>query len=172
FFFLDVEPSQIEEFKEIASNADTARALNITPSLRGRIVEINGIAASKALVDKNESWVINSDRGFTYTSTLPSHSEVIEGEWWGNAYEGAPIVSIATNVQRAFNIGVGDEITVNILGRNIVATVANVRDVSWGSFTLNFAVTFAPNIIKDIPSNYIATIIVDEDKEEALQNKL
>ncbi len=172
FFFLDIEPAQLEQFKQITNKIETARGLNIVPSLRGRIVSINGVPAREALIDKNEGWIVRSDRGFTYTSDLPANSEIVEGEWWSKDYKGKPIVSIATNVQRAFDIGVGDEIIVNIFGKKIKAEVANVRDVSWESFTLNFAITFAPSVVNEIPSNYIATLVVDEDHEETLQNKL
>jgi len=171
FFFLDVQPNQLENFKKEIGTTPTAHNLKIMPSFRGRIVAVNGKDAKEALVDKNESWVINSDRGFTYNDTLPANSEILEGKWWDNNYKGKPIISIASNVQKAFNIGVGDRLTVRILGKEIEAEVANVREVSWSSFTLNFATTFAPGALEDLPGSYIATVIVDKEQEETLQNK-
>jgi putative ABC transport system permease protein len=172
FFFLDIQPDQRDAFKVLATAEPSARNLVMMPSFRGRIVEVNGKKAEDSLVDKNESWVINSDRGFTYTGELPAYSHITAGKWWDKNYSGPPIVSIATNVARAFNIGVGDKITLNILGSDITATVANVRDIDWSSFTMNFAITFAPGLLEKAPATYLASVIVDKDHEEDLQEKI
>ena len=172
FFFLDIEPGQKDKFKAMIEAEPSARALVMMPSFRGRIIRVNDKSAEEALVDPNENWVINSDRGFTYTADLPAYSRVTEGEWWARDYSGPPIISIATNVAKAFDIGVGDTLTVNVLGMDITATVANVREIDWASFTMNFAVTFAPGILEKAPANYVATAIIGQDREEALQTAL
>jgi len=172
FFFMDIQFSQRDAFKALSSAEPSAHNLVMMPSFRGRIVEVNGKKAEDALVDKNESWVINSDRGFTYTGELPANSHITAGKWWDKNYSGPPIVSIATNVARAFGIGVGDKITLNILGTDITATVANVRDIDWSTFTMNFAITFAPGMLEKAPATYLATVIVSKDNEEDLQEKI
>ncbi|MFH1158304.1 MAG: FtsX-like permease family protein [Pseudomonadota bacterium] len=169
FFFLDIEPGQREDFRKMMAAEPSARGLVMMPSLRGRIVSVNGKKAEEALVDQGESWVINSDRGITWTGALPAYSRVVAGKWWDGNYSGPPIVSIATNVARAFDIGVGDGITVNILGTDIAAKVANVREIDWASFTMNFAITFAPGLLEKIPSNYLATVILSPAREEEMQ---
>lgn len=172
FFFLDIQPDQQAAFKSFLEQQPTVRGLQMTPSLRGRITAVNGKKAEEALVDKSESWVISSDRGFTYTGELPAYSRITAGKWWDKDYKGEPIVSIATAVAKAFNIGVGDKITVSILGMEITATVANVREVDWASFTMNFAVTFAPGLLEKAPANFIGTVIVDKEQEEPLQTAI
>ena len=124
------------------------------------------------LKNEEDAWVMRGDRGFTYTDTLPDNSEVIEGEWWDADYNGAPIISISDDVANAFEIGVGDTITINILGFDITAEIANVRDIDWGSFSMNFAITFAPGPLNDAPATWLATVRVDENKEMALQTQL
>lgn len=169
FFFLDIQPAQKDAFTALMAKQPTARKLQMTPSLRGRIVSVNGVPSQQALVDQQEAWVIRSDRGFTYTGTLPPYSRITAGEWWPADYQGPPRVSIATAVARAFDIGVGATLTVNILGRDVTATVANVREIDWASFTMNFAVTFAPGALEDFPAGYLSTVIIDPDSEEAMQ---
>jgi putative ABC transport system permease protein len=172
FFFLDIQPDQRDAFKTLLTSEPSTRNLVMMPSFRGRIMQVDGKKAEDALVDQNESWVINSDRGFTYTGTLPAYSHVTAGKWWDKDYKGPPIVSIATNVARAFNIGVGDKITLNILGSDITATVANVREIDWSSFTMNFAITFAPGLLEKAPATYLASVIVNKDREEDMQEKI
>ncbi|HCS23928.1 MAG TPA: hypothetical protein DIW20_09285, partial [Rhodospirillaceae bacterium] len=48
----------------------------------------------------------------------------------------------------------------------------NVREISWASFAMNFAMTFAPGAVDDIPAPFIATVIVDSDAETPLQSRL
>ena len=172
FFFLDIQSSQRDAFKALATAEPSVHNLVMMPSFRGRIMEVNGKKAEEALADKNESWVINSDRGFTYTAELPANIHITAGQWWDKNYSGPPIISIASNVARAFNIGVGDKMTLNILGSDITATVANVRDIDWSSFTMNFAITFAPGLLEKAPATYLASVIVAKDREELLQEKI
>jgi len=169
FFFLDIQPDQKDGFEQLVMGTKGARNLVLTPNFRGYVTHVNGVDARKALVNKDEEWLIRGDRGFTWLRDLPAHSTITQGKWWPAGYNGPPLVSVASNVQRGFNVGVGDTITVNILGVDITATIANVRDVEWASFTMNFAITFAPGALDDFPAPYIATAIVDADAEQKLQ---
>jgi putative ABC transport system permease protein len=172
FFFLDIPPDGKEAFVKMMHSFPGMRDLVITPSFRGRIAKVNGVPAEQALVDKSQDWVIRSDRGFTYTSDLPRHSRITAGGWWPKEYKGPPIVSIASDVARAFDIGPGDTLTLSVLGLDIDARVANVRDIEWTSFTMNFAVTFAPGPLDDAPATWLATAILDPGEEEAAQARL
>ncbi|MEZ0223149.1 MAG: ABC transporter permease [Alphaproteobacteria bacterium] len=172
FFFLDVQPQQKEDFEKLLQSYPGMRDLKMTPSFRGRITQINGMEAEKALVDKNHDWVIRTDRGFTYTSTLPAHSKVVEGEWWAADYKGPPLASIATDVAKAFNIGAGDTLTLNILGLDVTAKVANVREIDWASFTMNFAVTLSPGALDGAPATWLGTVILHTKDEESAETKI
>ncbi len=172
FFFLDLQQNQKADFAKMMAKFPSARDLKMLPSFRGRVVSVNGVSATKALKDKNEAWVINSDRGFSYTGVLPSHSHVVKGKWWPANYTGPPVISISTEVAKAFDIGVGAHITVNIFGQNITAKVVNVRKIDWASFAMNFAITFAPGVLEQAPATYLSTVIVAKDKADALQRKI
>ncbi|MDE1152894.1 MAG: FtsX-like permease family protein [Micavibrio sp.] len=172
FFFLDIQGDQKDAFTQLVNSTPSARELHLTPSLRGRVTLVNGKPAEQMLVDKSRDWVIRSDRGFTYMAAQPRNGSIIQGKWWPQDYKGPPLVSIADDVAKAFNIGVGDNITANILGVDTTATVANVREIDWASFTMNFAITFAPGALEDAPAGFLATVIVAPDDEEPLQAAL
>ena len=42
---------------------------------------------------------------------------------------------------------IGDTVTVNVLGRNVTARIANLREVKWESLSLNFVLVFSPNTL-------------------------
>lgn len=172
FFFIDIQPSQKSDFEKMISNWPNTRKLVMTPNLRGRIISVNGIKAEDALIDQRERWLLQNDRGFTYLANQPEHSTITSGEWWPENYQGPPLISVVDDVERGFGIKPNDMVTVNILGRDITAKVANVREVNWTSFTINFAITFAPGTLDNAPHNWLATVIAPIDEEAALQKEI
>lgn len=172
FFFIDIQKSQMAEFEAMLQSFPDVADLQKVPNLRGRIKYINGENAEDALVDQSESWLLRGDRGFTYLTEQPKHSELLDGEWWSPDYDGPPIISIVEDVADAFDIGAGDEITLNVLGRDITATVANVRSVNWSTMTINFSITFAPGTLDNAPHSYLATIIAPEDQENKIMSAI
>ena len=172
FYFIDIQNTQIDTFKSIINNVKTADNIQITPIIRGRIDTVNDVPAKDAIVNTDHAWVIKNDRGFTESAEQPSHSEITEGAWWDADYNGPPIISISTDVAEAFDIGVGDHLTINILGFGVKAEVANVRDVDWRSFNMNFAITFAPGSLGGAPFTYLATAEIGAKDEIGLQQEL
>lgn len=53
---------------------------------------------------------------------------------------------------------IGDEIVVNVLGRDIKASIGNMRTVDWQGLGINFALVFSPNAFKGAPHTHIATL--------------
>lgn len=166
FFFLDVEPEQKDAFTKLIQDLPGARNLEMAPSFRGRILAVNGRPAKEALKDPSAAWVVESDRGFTHAAQLPPRNTVLQGAWWDAAYNGPPLVSIATDVARAFQIGVGDSLTLGVYGAEVTARVASVREVPWTSFAMNFAVVFSPGLMSRAPANLMATVAVDPKAED------
>lgn len=172
FFFLDIQGHQKNDFEKLLAEQPTVSTIRLSPNLRGKIVNVNGVPADKALVDKSESWLLQNDRGFTYETVLPAHSEITSGEWWPADYKGPPLVSVVEDVERGFGVKPGDSITVNILGRDITATIANTRSVNWMNMTINFAITFAPGTLEAAPHSWLATVVADPDQETSIQRTI
>ena len=103
------------------------------------------------------------DRGLTYAATLPEGAHLVEGTWWPPDHAGEPLVSFDTEIARGLRLKVGDAITVNVLGRNVTARVANLREVKWESLSLNFVMVFSPNTLAGAPHNLLTTITLPKD---------
>ena len=52
---------------------------------------------------------------------------------------------------------IGDAITVNVLGRNVTARVANLRKVNWRTFAINFVLVYSPATFRGAPYSVLAT---------------
>lgn len=169
YFFVDIQPNQIERFHEVVTGIDGVSGVVEVPSMRGRIAAINGVPAEQALVDQEESWLLRGDRGVSYAEQPRGSYEVIDGAWWPADYDGPPLVSIYRDIATAFAIGVGDTITVNVLGRDIEAEVASIREINWQSMNVNFTLVFSPRPISAAPHTFIATVQATGDAETAVQ---
>ncbi|MBK1720612.1 glycosyl transferase family 1, partial [Thiocystis violacea] len=62
----------------------------------------------------------------------------------------------------------GDTVTVNVLGRNLTARIANFRSVEWESLAINFVMVFTPNTFSGAPHTHLATLTLPEGSPEAL----
>lgn len=169
FFFLDVQHADRDAFYKDVSAAPGVTKVEMVPSLRGRIVAARGVPAEKAVVDKRYAWVLSGDRGMTYSAALPTRSHVIAGSWWPADYHGAPEVSIAREVALALGVKPGDELTFNIVGRDLKATVANIRAIDWGGLGINFSLVFAPGFLEGAPQTEIATAYAPPNAEPAVE---
>lgn len=158
FFFIDVQPDQFEAFRDTVLAVPGTAGFEAVPSLRGRIDTVNGRPAEEAVVDPEHAWVLNGDRGVTYAAERPARTELAAGSWWPADYAGPPLVSIEDNIARAFGIGPGDRIGINILGRTVEAEVASVRKVNFSTMTLNFTLVFSPGLLERAPQTWIATV--------------
>jgi len=172
FFFVDIQSDQIAAFeRSINEMAGTGDFLRV-PYLRGRILQINDQPADSMLTDERYAWLIRGDRGLTYAADAPPRADIVAGEWWPPDYRGPPLLSIHKDVATAFDIGVGDSITLNVLGRKITGEIANVRDLPWRSLQINFAIMFSPEPLRQAPHAFVATLQAEAAVEDAVQQKL
>ena len=163
FFFVDIQRSELEEFKTFMAEKVPEAKLQTVPMLRGRIIKINGIDADKASIKEGGQWVLHGDRGLTYSETLPKNSSIAEGSWWASDYSGEPLVSMSAEEAGELYLNVGDTVSVNVLGRNITARIANLRNVEWQSLAINFVMVFSPNTFAGAPHANLATLQLSDN---------
>lgn len=53
--------------------------------------------------------------------------------------------------RQGLGLGVGDTLTVNVLGREVTARIANLRRIRWTSLAINFTILFAPGTLEGAP---------------------
>jgi putative ABC transport system permease protein len=158
FYFLDIPSTDSERFDAFVQKLAPGAKLEEVPMLRGRIVSANGIAAENIKAKSDAAWVLQSDRGLSYTDAVPAGSRVVAGEWWGKNYSGPPVVSFEQRIADGLGLKIGDPVVVNVLGRNITATIANLRKVNWESLGINFVMVFPPSVFAGAPHTRMATL--------------
>jgi putative ABC transport system permease protein len=169
FFFIDIQPDEAAGFDQLLAGFAGASDVERVPSLRGRLVKLNGVPVEQVDVASGARWAVRSERGLTYSPTLPTGSRLVEGRWWPADYKGPPLVSFDAELARGMGLKIGDTLTVNVLGREVTAEIANLRAIDWTSLRINYALVFSPGTFAGAPETFIATARVPPQQEAALQ---
>ncbi|MEM7544762.1 MAG: FtsX-like permease family protein [Pseudomonadota bacterium] len=160
FFFVDIQNDQLDPFLNDAKAVNGVAEIATAPMLRGVISALNGVPAAVAReqVDPAARWVLNGDRGVSYASAPPPGAVLTAGDWWAADYDGPPLVSFSAEEGAELGLKIGDTISVNILGRDITATIANFREIDWRGMGINFLLILDPGAMAGAPHTHIATV--------------
>jgi putative ABC transport system permease protein len=158
FYFIDIPTTEADRFDAFLKATAPQSTVEDVPMLRGRIVAARGVKAEDLKPSTDTEWVLQSDRGLSYTGEIPRGSKIVEGQWWDAGYDGPPLVSMEKKIADGLKLKIGDQIVVNVLGRDIPATIANLRTVDWQSLGINFVLVFSPNAFKGAPHTHFATL--------------
>jgi putative ABC transport system permease protein len=165
YFFLDIQPDQLSTFTEKVKQDPRVSRVDTAPMMRGILTHINDVDAREIAGDH---WVIRGDRGITYSALPPRNSTMSKGVWWPEDYTGPPLVSVAEEEAMEIGLKLGDTLTINILGREIIATISNFRSVDFSNASINFVLTLNPAALVGAPHTNIATIYAEEAAEADL----
>jgi len=163
FFFVDLQKDQMEWFLDRLENDPGVARVDHAPMLRGIIARINDRPAREVAPGH---WVVEGDRAVSYAESLPARTTLTAGDWWGAGYTGPPQLSFAAEEAAEMGIGLGDEITVNILGRDITAPITSLREVDFSSVGMGFVMLMNPSALQGAPHSFIATVYADSEATE------
>ncbi|WP_119390451.1 ABC transporter permease [Taklimakanibacter lacteus] len=170
FFFLDIRNDEKQAFLDLVAREPGVTQVETAPMLRGRITNLKGVTVDKVKSSPDTAWALRGDRGLTYASDLPRGSTLTDGTWWPADYSGPPLVSFVDEVARGLDLRIGDDITVNVLGRDVKAKIASLRKVNWRSLDINFLMIFTPDTLAKAPHQNIVTVEMSGGDEGKLLN--
>jgi putative ABC transport system permease protein len=166
-FLVDIQPGQRDQVVAVAdqANGDQPAPLPI-PVLRARVVAVKGANVSLENYEQVRGRSgLSREFTVTFRERLQPNEQVVAGEWWQPGPSGVE-VSIEEGLLQRWPIGVGDEMTFDVLGRQISARVASIRKVEWEDFRAGgFMFVFRPGAFDGAPHTYIAALRGPSDAE-------
>jgi putative ABC transport system permease protein len=168
FFFIDIQSDQADAFDQTIGTIKGADNYKRVPSLRGRITKINGLDVDKVNVAAESQWAIRGDRALTYAVEPSEGSEIVKGQWWAPDYRGDPQISLDSGLAKGFGVDIGDTLTVNVLGRNVTATITSLRAINWKSMRFDFAIIMSPGLLEYAPHSHIAAVHASDGAEKII----
>ncbi|MBK5926733.1 ABC transporter permease [Rhodobaculum claviforme] len=169
YFFVDIQTDQLPGFLDRLGGDSGVSNVDTAPMLRGIVTRINDRPAAEVAAGH---WILRGDRGVTYAAAPPDGTVLTAGAWWPEDYNGPPLVSFSDEIARDLGLGVGDTLTVNILGREITAEIANLRVVDFTTAGIGFIMAMNPGALQAAPHTHIATVYATPDAEAAILRDL
>jgi putative ABC transport system permease protein len=169
YFFIDIQNDQIEGFLKRTTEDPAVSRVDSAPMLRGILTRINGTDAREVAGDH---WVVRGDRGVSYSAAPPDGTKITAGTWWSEDYSGPPQVSFAQEEADEIGLKLGDTLTLNILGRDIVADVTSFREVDFSNAGMGFVILLNAGSVAGAPHTHIATVYAEEQAEAAILRDL
>ncbi|PYE84815.1 ABC transporter permease [Pseudoroseicyclus aestuarii] len=161
YFFVDIQPDQIEGFRARLADDPAVTSVDAAPMLRGVVTQINGQPAQEV----TDSWVVQGDRGLTYSAAPPEGTTLTAGTWWPEDYDGPPLVSFSAEEAGEIGLSLGDTVTIDILGRPITAEIASFREVNFETMGIGFVMAMNPAALAGAPHSWIATVYAEQEAE-------
>lgn len=168
FFAIDLPADDAGRFRAAVSAASPGATFETTPSLRGSITALRGVPVASIGDRAQASWVLRGDRTLTWSAAVPPRNTIVAGRWWPHDYRGPPLVSLEDSAAAALGLGVGDSITISVLGVDVPARIAALRHIDWGGLGLNFAIVFSPGYIEEAPHSLLASVYSAPSRDGAV----
>jgi putative ABC transport system permease protein len=133
------------------------RNLKLIPILRARIVAIDRdtIDFSQPETRRNGKRIFR-DHGVTYRSSLEPGETVVQGKFWDPSPSQDPEISVSQQLGAALGLNVGGTLTLDFQGRQVTATVTNIRKT--GTIRIGPDIVFRPGVLESDQQLTIATL--------------
>ena len=159
FYFIDIPSSEADRFAAFLQKTEPQSTVEDVPMLRGRIVAARGVRRRRAEpLDRRRMGAAERPRPDLYRRS-PEGIEGRRGRMVGSRTTAARRWSRSRRRSPTdCSLKLGDEIVVNVLGRDIPAKIGNMRNIDWQGLGINFVLVFSPNAFKGAPHTHIATL--------------
>jgi putative ABC transport system permease protein len=177
FFFVDVQPDQLDALRGLVRDADGTEP-RVRPVVRARLRGVDGTPVTREFVEQRRrggepTWYFTREYVLTFLGEPPAESPLVRGRWW-TADEAAarPLVSVEEEAARALGVDLGSRLTFDVQGTPVEAEVTSVRRVDWQSLSMNFFMILSPGALAGAPTTYVATARVPAGREPGVQDAI
>jgi putative ABC transport system permease protein len=168
----DLFDDEAAKLKTLQAGDSDIADMTATPMLRGAVTAVNGTPIAALKPHGSEAlFLLSGDVPLTYRTELPKASRLVDGTWWPADYGGAPLVSLHQSLRAGLGVKLGDQITFEIYGDSITATVASFRDYAWQG-GIDFLVAFSPGVLEAYPATLLSAVKAAPGREELVARKL
>jgi putative ABC transport system permease protein len=157
-FVINIQPDQAQGVA--ARLAAAGVDAQLSPMIRGRLVQINGKPIGPESFDGDRAQrLVDREFNLSYAKDAPGHNRITAGAWYR---DGSDELSLEDGIARTLGIGMGDALTFDIAGQTVTARVTSLRKVNWDSMRANFFVLMPPSLLADKPTSFITAFHLPE----------
>lgn len=166
-FMINIQPYEVPEMQRFLAE-NTMEAPEFVPLVRARMTTINGRNVDQITFEdpQGERWA-RRESNLSFGDTMQAGNELVEGQWWQPGTESKEI-SVEVDFGRELGLKLGDEVSFDIAGEPVSATVTSFRTVEWDTFKPNFFMVFSTATLEGYPASYITALYAGEQDRESL----
>jgi putative ABC transport system permease protein len=147
----------------------------LSPAVTAQLTSVNGVLMEDMpLVDGTRRF-LNTQFTLTWMDEMPPATELLSGQWWPAKSSEAivePLVSVQEFAAEALGLEPGSVVEWSILGRPLVARVANIRRTDAVRFGANNQFILSPGALDKFPTVYFGAIRVKPEAVAPLQARM
>ena len=156
-FVINIQPEQRQPVGELL--AANGIAAELSPMVRGRLMQINGrpVSAASFPDDERAQRLIEREFNLSWRADLPPGNRVSAGRWFAADDAGKGLASVEEGLARTLGIKMGDRLEFVIGGQSVPVDVSSLRKLDWDSMRVNFFVLTPPGVLDNAPASYITS---------------
>ncbi len=167
YFLINIQADEVAALRAFLQQ-DAALTAALYPMIRGRLVAINGTTvAPDSYPGQRAQRLAAREFNLSWAKDMQANNRLVQGSWW-QAGEEATLFSVEAGIAETLGIGLHDTLSYSIGGREVSGKVANIREVEWDSFEVNFFVIANPGALDELPGTYITSLYLPPEKRQLL----
>lgn len=140
---LNIVPGESGRFDAFMAASPKVARWERVPFLHARVTGIGDRAVADLRIPADVAFVVRGDRGISWQARPPANA-LVAGEWWPEDYAGPPLVSLDAWAAHRLGVGIGDTLTVDVLGTPLQGRIASLRRVDRAGIGLDFPILISP----------------------------
>ena len=166
-FLINIQPFEVPQMQQFLS-ARNMEVPRFVPMVRARMTAINGEDVDQISFEdpQGERWA-KRESNLSFGEEMQIGNQLTEGEWWRPGTENHE-VSVETDFGRELGLKLGDEISFDIAGEPVSASVTSFRTVEWDTFRPNFFMVFSTATLEGYPASYISALYAGPEDDEKI----
>ena len=167
-FAINILPDKKQDFATALSDKGLP-ATEFYPMVRGRLTHVNNINVSDIYTEDEGPNALKRELNLTWSKTLREDEKIVDGEWF-NPERDASVngISLESQLAKQLDVSIGDSITFNIAGTDLVTKIISIRTVKWENFKPNFYVVFEDGVMNDLHHTYINSFYLPPSESQWL----
>jgi len=152
-FVINVMPEQGTAFTQTLQAAGVTK-FDWFPMIRGRLVAINGREVSPDdYTEDRARRLVDREFNLSHSAKLPEQNVTVGGRWRDNEPDA---ISIEEGIAKTLGLSLGDSLTFDIGGMQVVSKITSLRKVDWGSMRANFFAMYPVDRMEGVPATYMS----------------
>lgn len=140
---LNVDPGEGGRLDAFMAAAPEVERWQRSPFLHARVTAIADTPVADLRLPRDVAFVVRGDRGLAWRSDIAA-DVLVAGEAWPQDYAGPPLISLDEWAARRLGVGIGDTLTLDVVGRPLRGTIASLRRFDRAGLGLDFPVLLSP----------------------------